>query len=80
MLDRLFDDGIAANVASIANVPRDVLPDGPARAMLNRMAALGHDVYCYQPAGGTLWNVWLEDTRLTMAQFIAQHFTDSPAT
>lgn len=68
------------NVRSIERVPVHVLPLGGSRDLLTRMAALGHDVYCYKAAGGVdgPWNVWWDDTRLTVAEFVARFEHSAP--
>ncbi|HEV2238138.1 MAG TPA: hypothetical protein VGR57_15865 [Ktedonobacterales bacterium] len=42
---------IARNVASIEALPRDVLPDSPARRYLLHLAGAGHDCYAYLSGG-----------------------------
>lgn len=64
------------NVATIKQAPRAVLPDGPARAHLMRLAAAGCDVYVYQGAGlngSGVWNVWLIDRRVPLADYAARY-------
>ena len=52
---------IAEHLDSLAAVPRDILPDGPARITLVGLATAGHDVYAYQAAGEHgPWNLWLQ--------------------
>lgn len=49
------------HLQSLEDVPRAVLPAGPAREALRRMAADGHDVEAYRPIGAD-WargNVWV---------------------
>ena len=50
------------NVASVNRVPRSILPDGPARDALVRLAQQG-DVYCYCSGGETYgtWVAWFGD-------------------
>ena len=46
---------LARNVASVAAVPWEELPDGPARGYLLEMAYLGGDVGALQTADGRWW-------------------------
>lgn len=53
----------AENTESVRRVPRSVLPVGPARDALVRLATSGRDCSCYASGGEILgiWCVWLGD-------------------
>ena len=61
MVSRNTPEEAAENVASVAAVPLEVLPNGPARDALSALAAVGYDVYAYASGGETLgtWCAWL---------------------
>ena len=63
----------AQNVASIQTVPRELLPDGPARTRLLALAAVGRDVYAYHAGSADrgIWNLWLEHERIPIAEYVA---------
>lgn len=69
---RALPSEVRANVRSVTDVPRALLPVGAARARLERLAACGEDVYCYQSGGSRgAWCVWLADRRVTVADYVA---------
>ncbi len=49
---------IARNVASVAAIPWEELPDGPAWGCLLEMAHAGGDVRAFRVADGRWWCVW----------------------
>ena len=61
MVSRNTPEEAAENVASVASVPLEVLPNGPARDALSAVASAGYDVYCYASGGETYgtWCGWL---------------------
>lgn len=80
MLPPLPPEEIAENVASIGDMPAQVLPDGPARVALVWLASSGHDVRCYWSGGRVTGTpvVWLQpladrrpekDGRVTLAEW-----------
>ena len=68
---------IAENLKSLAAIPTDELPEGPARDALIALAASGYEVYAYRPFGADHHNIWIrpewsyQDGRMTCAEWIA---------
>jgi hypothetical protein len=63
---------IACNVASIAAIPWEELPDGPARGLLLEMAYAGLRVNAYAPQDRTCWRVRVEGQEMTCAEWAAK--------
>lgn len=61
----------ARNVASVADVPWEELPYGPARGLLLEMAYAGLDVSAYVTCDGH-WRVRLQTRDMTCAEWAAQ--------
>ncbi len=78
-MPRVHPDEAQANTASIFDVPRALMPDGPARESLMRRAMLGYDCYAYQSGGprGT-WCVWLNDERIPVTEYVASFHSERP--
>lgn len=65
---------IDRNVASLEEVPVEVLPPGPARELALELARKGYAVEAYQGAGPARpWNLWVESERITCAEWVAWH-------
>ena len=62
---------MARNVASVAAVPWEDLPDGPARFCLLEMAYVGGDVGAFRGAEGRWW-VRVESRTETCAAWVAR--------
>ena len=62
---------MARNVASIAEIPWEALPDGAVRGCLVEMAYAGGDVGAFQAADGSWW-VRLEHQTETCAAWAAR--------
>jgi len=62
---------IACNVASIAAIPWEELPDGPARGLLLEMAYAGLCVSAY-PNSQVCWRVRVEGQEMTCAEWAAK--------
>lgn len=62
---------MARNVASIADIPWEQLPDGAARGCLLDMAYVGGDVFAYRSPGGE-WFIHLQRQVLTCAEWAAR--------
>jgi hypothetical protein len=62
---------IACNVASIAAIPWDELPDGPARGLLLEMAYAGLCVSAYAN-DQACWRVRVEGQEMTCAEWAAK--------
>lgn len=50
---------LTRNIASIAALPFDVLPPGPARDALYALAEAGHDVDVYRPMAIDRYVIWV---------------------
>ncbi len=48
-------EAMVCNVASVASIPWEELPDGPARGCLLEMAYAGGDVGAFRTASGCWW-------------------------
>lgn len=62
---------MARNVASVADIPWEKLPDSAARGCLLEMAYLGADVCAYRALDGE-WYVWVEGRTETCAAWTAR--------
>ncbi len=72
--------GAWTNITSILDVPRDLLPVGPARSALYDRAAAGEDCYAYQSGGSHgVWCVWLDDQRIPVTEYVAGFAAESAA-
>lgn len=58
-----YPEEAAENVASVARVPRRILPDGAARDALTAIAAAGYDCRCYASGGEAIgvWCLWSDE-------------------
>lgn len=62
---------MAKNVASVANIPWEALPDGAARGCLLEMAYKGADVYAFRALDGD-WYVCVEGRKETCDAWAAR--------
>jgi hypothetical protein len=62
---------LARNVASIADIPWEELPYGPARGCLREMAYAGADVSAFRAADGR-WQVRVEGSVESCAAWLAR--------
>lgn len=62
------------DIASIADTPPDVLPDGIPALLLYGLAHCGYGIRCYQSGGPSgVWCVWIDrlNRRIPLAEWIA---------